>query len=79
MRKSYLFSPQIESEAVVSEETLKNATERMNELEKNLGDLMKKSTSNSESLDSIEKSVEDVKADADKVKKVCFIILNIYS
>ncbi|XP_073475778.1 laminin subunit beta-1 [Aquarana catesbeiana] len=60
----------IESEAVVSEETLKNATERMNELEKSLGDLMKKSTSNSESLDSIEKSVEDVKADADQVKKV---------
>ncbi|CAJ0944053.1 unnamed protein product [Ranitomeya imitator] len=60
----------IESEAAASEETLNNATQRISNLEKSLGELLKKSAANSATLNSIEKSTEDAKTNADGVKKV---------
>ncbi|MEE6481234.1 hypothetical protein FKM82_012797 [Ascaphus truei] len=60
----------IESETSASEETLNNATQRLAQLEKNVEDLMKKSAANSESVDKVEKSVDDVKVNANKIKKV---------
>lgn len=60
----------IESEAAASEETLNNATQRIANLEKSLGELLKMSAANSATLNSIEKSSEDAKANADGIKKV---------
>uniref|UniRef100_A0A8C5LZ45 Laminin subunit beta 1 n=1 Tax=Leptobrachium leishanense TaxID=445787 RepID=A0A8C5LZ45_9ANUR len=60
----------IESEAAVSEDTLTNTTLRIAQLEKNVENLLKKSTANSESVEKTEKSVDDAKRDADGLKKV---------
>lgn len=65
-----VFCLQIESEAAASEETLNNATQRIANLEKSLGELLKMSAANSATLNSIEKSSEDAKANADGIKKV---------
>ncbi|XP_053321439.1 laminin subunit beta-1 [Spea bombifrons] len=66
----------IESESAASEETISNATERLAQLEKNVENLLKKSTANSEAADKVEKTVDEIKKDANGVKKVLDSELN---